>query len=191
VCALSAQQTRSTAAAKVSAKDQVKIRQALSAAPADVGKGAGVMDWPAKEGGPMRMLRSGTNGWMCMPSSPGKTTGALQDPMCLDKAWMGWADAYMSKKDPPKGAAGIGYMLRGDKGVSNTDPFATSPTADNQWIVGPPHVMVLLPDPSQLDAFPTDPNTGGPWVMWKGTKYAHLMVPIAAIPKKAPAKVKR
>jgi hypothetical protein len=30
-----------------------------------------------------------------------------------------------------------------------------------------------------LDAFPTDPKSGGPWVMWKGTPYAHLMVPVA------------
>ena len=94
----------------------------------------------------------------------------------------------MSKKDPPTKGSGIGYMLKGDKGVSNTDPFATAPTATNQWIVAPPHIMVLLPDPAQLDAFPTDPHTGGPWVMWKGSKYAHLMVPVAAVPKGTPAK---
>jgi hypothetical protein len=44
-------------------------------------------------------------------------------------------------------------------------------------------MMVAVPDPQQLDAFPTDPRSGGPWVMWKGTKYAHLMVPTAAMPK--------
>jgi hypothetical protein len=47
--------------------------------------------------------------------------------------------------------------------------------------------MVLPTDRSQLDAFPTDPNTGGPWVMWKDTKYAHIMVPTAAMPKTAAA----
>jgi len=45
--------------------------------------------------------------------------------------------------------------------------------------------MIAVPDPKQLDAFPSDPHAGGPWVMWKGTKYAHLMVPIAAMPKMA------
>jgi len=30
-----------------------------------------------------------------------------------------------------------------------------------------------------LDAFSTDPKNGGPWVMWKGTPYAHLMVPVS------------
>jgi hypothetical protein len=78
-------------------------------------------------------------------------------------------------------------MLRGDKVGSNTDPFATGPTADNQWVVAPSHVMVLVPDPKLLDSLPTDPHSGGPWVMWKGTKYAHIMVPTAAMPKQAGA----
>jgi hypothetical protein len=167
---------------------QAKIRQALSAAPTDVAKGATVMDWPDKEGGPMKTLRAGTNGWMCMPSSPQAVAGALQDPMCFDKTWSAWAEAYMSKKDPQVKTVGIAYMLHGDAGASNTDPFASKPTADNQWVVSPPHVMVLLPDVSLLDAFPTDPHSGGPWVMWKGTKYAHLMVPMVSVPKRAAAK---
>jgi hypothetical protein len=29
-----------------------------------------------------------------------------------------------------------------------------------------------------LDTFPTDPHSGGAWIMWKGTKYAHVMVPV-------------
>ncbi len=72
---------------------------------------------------------------------------------------------------------GIAYMLKGDAGSSNTDPFATGPAPGNDWVVAPPHVMVLYEDLKMLDAFPTDPKVGGPWVMWKGTPYAHLMVP--------------
>jgi hypothetical protein len=82
---------------------------------------------------------------------------------------------------PPVKTMGIGYMLLGDKGASNTDPFATGPTADNHWVVSPPHIMLLLPDAKALDAMPTDPRTGGAWVMWKGTKYAHVMVPIREV----------
>jgi hypothetical protein len=40
--------------------------------------------------------------------------------------------------------------------------------------------MVLFPDPKILDSYPTDPKMGGPSVMWKGTPYAHLMVPVSA-----------
>jgi hypothetical protein len=164
---------------------QAKIRQALSAAPPEISKGAGVMDWPDKDGAPMKMLRASKNGWTCMPSSPGDGPASTQNPMCLDKTFMDWADAHLGKKDPPTKTVGVGYMLHGDKGASNTDPFATGPTPDNQWVVSGPHVMMIFPNMSQLDVFPTDFRAGGPWVMWKGTKYAHLMVPITAMPKAA------
>jgi hypothetical protein len=131
----------------------------------------------------MKQLRAGTNSWMCMVDPAGNS-------MCLDKEWQGWGDAWMNKKDPPQPkTVGIAYMLRGDNGASNTDPYATKATADNQWVVSGPHIMVLPTDSSQFDAFPTDPKVGGPWVMWKGTKYAHIMVPTAPMPRPAtPAK---
>lgn len=157
---------------------EATIKLALSAGPADITKDAAVVE--PGEGGQMKQLRAGTNGWVCM---------AQPEAMCLDKEWQGWADAWMNKRDPQVKAVGISYMLKGDKGASNTDPFATKPTPDNHWVVSPPHVMVLTPDTSQLDALPTDPHMGGPWVMWKGTKYAHIMVPTAPMPKAAaPAK---
>ena len=154
------------------------IKLALSAGPADIAMKAAVV--APGEGGTMKQLRAGTNGWVCM---------AEPEPMCLDKEWQGWADAWMNKKDPQIRSVGIGYMLKGDKGASNTDPYATGPTATNQWVVSPAHVMVLTPNASQLDALPTDPHNGGPWVMWKGTKYAHIMVPTMPMPAaKAAAK---
>ena len=45
--------------------------------------------------------------------------------------------------------------------------------------------MILATDVAQLDAYPTDWTKGGPWVMWKGTPYAHLMVPTTAMAKAA------
>ncbi len=38
--------------------------------------------------------------------------------------------------------------------------------------------MLLVPDAASLDAIPTDHHSGGPFVMWKGTPYAHVMVPV-------------
>jgi hypothetical protein len=157
--------------------DSAAIAKATSAAPPEIGKNATVM--AVGSDGQMKQLRAGTNGWMCMVDPAG-------DPMCLDKEWQAWADAWVNKKDPPQPkSVGIAYMLKGDKGASNTDPYATKAAPDNNWVVSPPHVMLLPSDPSQLDALPTDPNTGGPWVMWKGTKYAHIMIPTAAMPKTA------
>jgi hypothetical protein len=157
------------------------IAKAASAAPPEIGKNAAVMG--AGPDGKMTQLRAGTNGWVCMLDPRG-------DPMCFDKEWQAWGDAWMNKKDPPQPkTVGIAYMLKGDKGASNTDPYATKATADNQWVVAGPHIMVLPTDPAQFDAFPTDPKAGGPWVMWKGTKYVHLMVPTGPMPKAAmPAK---
>ena len=122
-----------------------------------------------------QQLRAGTNGWMCGIMIIGNS----QEVMCLDKEWQKWAGAWMNKTQPEIDGTGIAYMLRGDKGASNTDPYATGPTADNQWVVSPAHIMVLYADPKMLDAYPTDPKSGGPWVMWKGTPYAHVMVPVS------------
>jgi hypothetical protein len=155
--------------------DAAVIAKAVSAAPPEIGQHATVMG--VGPDGQMQQVRAGTNGWMCMLDLFG-------NPMCLDKEWQAWGEAWMNKKEPPQPqAVGVAYMLKGDNGASNTDPYATKPTSDNQWVVTGPHVMILPTDRRQFDAFPTDPNTGGPWVMWKGTPYAHLMVPVAAMPK--------
>ena len=153
--------------------DQEILKLAASAGPADISANATIVDHGAD--GKARTLRAGTNGWVCM---------AHPEVMCLDKQWQEWADAWMNKRNPKISAVGVGYMLQGDTGASNTDPFATAPTATNQWVVTPAHIMVLTPDVKQLDALPTSPNNGGPFVMWKGTPYAHIMVPVAPMPKK-------
>jgi hypothetical protein len=154
--------------------DAAKIARAMSAAPATISKNATIMAMTAD--GKMQELRKGTNGWMCLVEANGT-------PMCLDKEWQAWADGWINKKDPQVKGVGLAYMLQGDKGASNTDPYATKAAPDNQWVVSGPHVMVIVPDPAQLDSLPTDPNSGGPWVMWKGTKYAHVMMPTVPMPK--------
>ena len=156
-----------TAAPKMS--EAQKIALAVSAGPAAISKNATINDMTDMSH--MKQLRAGTNGWVCYASPV--------YPMCLDKEWQKWIEAWMNKSDLKIDGTGIGYMLLGDKGASNTDPYAKGSTADNQWVVDPPHVMVLYQDPKMLDAYPTDPKSGGPWVMWKGTPYAHVMVPVS------------
>lgn len=149
-----------------------KIALAVSAGPAEITKNAAIIDMTDMSSHEHKQLRAGTNGWACY---------AMMDaPMCLDKEWQKWAEAWMGKTKPQLSGTGIAYMLRGDHGASNTDPYATAPAPGNQWVVAPAHVMVLYADPKMLDAYPTDPKTGGPWVMWKGTPYAHVMVPVAS-----------
>jgi hypothetical protein len=150
---------------------EATIRDALSAAPPKIAAGATVMDWE------MNVLKQGDNGWTCFPTLPTLEGNA---PMCHDAAWMEWADAYINKKELQNPKFGISYMLAGDEGASNIDPYATGPTEDNQWVVEGPHLMILVPDPAMLEGISTDPYHGGPYVMWKGTPYAHIMVPVAA-----------
>lgn len=166
-----------TDAAKPAMSDEALVKLATSAAPSDIGAKATVVDH--SEGGKPRTVRQGSNNWVCM---------AHPEVMCLDKNWQQWADAWINKRAPKLSGIGIAYMLQGDKGASNTDPYATASAPNNEWIVTPAHIMVLTSDPKLLDSLPTDPSSGGPWVMWKGTPYAHIMVPTVAMPARGGAK---
>lgn len=145
------------------------IKDALSAAPPTLTDKVTVVDWEGN------VLREGTGRYTCFPT-PAQLKGTA--PMCMDKPWMEWADAWSNRKDLKITELGISYMLAGDEGASNIDPYAEGPTPDNQWIDEGAHIMILVPDPAMLETLPTDPQNGGPYVMWKGTPYAHIMVPI-------------
>jgi hypothetical protein len=161
----------STAAAQSEAD---MITSAESAAPAAVSSAATIYGFDA--GGAMITLREGSNGWWCMPDSP-STPGP--DPMCGDANAMEWAMAWIGKTEPPKGKVGFMYMLEGGTDASNTDPYATGPTADNSWITTGAHVMIMNAS-EMMSGYPTSakPDTTQPYVMWAGTPYAHLMIPV-------------
>lgn len=155
---------------------QQKIESAESAAPPSVSAEATIRDWPTEEGGDMALIREGSNGWTCLPDMAA-TPGT--DPMCLDDVWLGWADAWMNKTKPTIDRIGFGYMLQGGTPESNTDPYATEPTPDNEWITEPvPHLMILVPNEKSLEGLPVDADNGGPWVMWRDTPYVHIMAPM-------------
>ncbi|MDO8501318.1 MAG: hypothetical protein Q7S20_05710 [Gemmatimonadaceae bacterium] len=163
-------------ATPAASSDEAKIAEAMSAAPDLISKTATIMDWPATEGGQPRQLRAGTSGWVCYPSSPNPKGAVGQDPMCLDPVFQEWAGAWMSKTPPKITGVGFAYMLKGDRGVSNTDPFATDSTATNNWVRATAHLMVVAPA-ATLASVSATPG-GSPWVMWKGTPYAHVMMPV-------------
>lgn len=148
------------------------IENALSAAPAAIAEYAAVAD------GDGNVLREGSNGYTCMPDNP-EVPG--NSPMCLDETWLAWAHAWMSGEDPPATeTVSFGYMLQGDMPVSNTDPNATGPTEDNEWIESAgPHIMLLVPDATTLEGMSHDPYSGEPFVMWRGTPLVHVMIPTA------------
>ena len=158
-----------------SAVDKKAIASAMSAAPKKVAVGATIVAMGAN--GKMRVLRKGNNGFTCMPDNP---TTPGPDPMCMDKAALEWAEAWMSKKAPTVGKVGFMYMLAGGTDASNTDPYAQKPTAGNHWVKTGPHVMIVGAEPSFYDMYPKNvqPDTAVPYVMWSGTPYQHLMIPV-------------
>ena len=149
------------------------IVSAESAAPRAIAAGATIIGFDGS--GMMMTVREGSNGWTCMPDTP-STPGP--DPMCLDANAMLWAQAWMNKTTPPPGKIGFGYMLAGGSD-SNTDPYAAGPTADNNWVITGPHVMVFNAG-DMMSGYPMDAKADPtkPYVMFPGTPYAHLMLPI-------------
>ena len=145
---------------------------AMSAAPSNVSSEATIM------GANGEILREGTNGWTCMPGTPPNEN---VNPMCVDKAWQKWLDAFLNKKpyDSESASFGMSYMLVGDVPVDNDDPFNTD-RSKGTWVQEGPHLMILLPE-SMMKDFPRDPYAGGPYVMFDGTDYVHMMVPLTAL----------
>ncbi len=70
--------------------------------------------------------------------------------------------------------------LAGGSDASNTDPHATEPAGKGKWVDTGPHIMIFNAGeavknyPQQGD----DPDTKSPYVMWAGTPYEHLMIPV-------------
>lgn len=144
---------------------QILIHYAESAAPAEISAKATILNMEGD------MIREGSNNWTCI-AMPG-------EPMCLDEQWMFWVDAYMNQSDDVNiDKIGIAYMLEGDHGTSNIRPYEEEPTSDNDWVKTGPHLMLIAPDPALLEGIPTDPRSGGPYVMWADTPFEHVMIPI-------------
>jgi hypothetical protein len=118
----------------------------------------------------MTVVKKGKNGWTCM------VHGGV--PMCVDDVGLDWVHALMSKSAPPE-KIGLIYMLKGDAGVSNTDPFAKAETPDNNWVKTGPHIMIVGGVKALAQGLPNGarPDETAPYVMWPGTPYEHLMLP--------------
>ena len=111
--------------------------------------------------GKTRTLRKGTGQWTCMP---GHADRANPDPMCGDQNAIEWAAASMAHKEPPPNKVGFMYMLRGDGGASNTDPYSTKEEPSNNWIKTGSHVMIVGSGAKMLDGYPATrrPTQRGP-----------------------------
>lgn len=159
---------------------EAQIANAMSAAPMAIAKEATILGFPV-EGDKMVTLREGTNGWTCFtdwPASP------ANDPQCNDPVWTAWTEAFLAGEDPQVTEPGLAYMLQGGDDTSNTDPFAPVPAEGQKWVTTAPHLMLLLPGGFDSSKFTTDHMSGKPYIMWDGTPYEHLMIPVADLDMK-------
>jgi hypothetical protein len=134
------------------------------------------------------VLREGTNGWTAMaanPRGPADPENGWKDAheamaMVGDAQSFKWVTAYMSKTKPEMESDGWAWMLHGDMGEDNSKQMVMNKedAAEGQWIESGSHLMLMPKDPSSLAGQTTDFMSGAPYVMFKGTGYDHLMIPV-------------
>lgn len=155
---------------------QKKIEEAMSAAPPSISAHATILDYPKEPSGKNIVLRKGTNGWICRPDNP-HVPG--YNPMCVDSQVFELLSAAAERREPNITRIGFGYFLQGGHGRSNSNPWDNSPTPDNEWMEPQvPHIVFVSPDTTILKGLPTKMDNGGPWIMWSGTPYVHIMIPV-------------
>lgn len=155
-----------------------KIWAYASAATKEIGMAATIVDGTT-------VLREGTNGWTCLPANPrGEPEGGFESahqamPVCTDGIGMKWMAAFMAGEVPQVERGTVAYMLHGDMGEDNTKPgVLNKEEAGENWIESGPHLMWMPKTADELDGFPTDFRKGEPYIMFKGSPYAHLMIPV-------------
>lgn len=124
----------------------------------------------------MMTIREGKNGWWCMADNPASMPGP--DPMCGDANALEWAQA-LDGQDRSTGGQGRVHLHAVRERQQQRDPYAAGPEEGNHWVTTGPHVMVLNAT-GMMAGYPdaADADTAVPYVMWPGTPYAHLMIPV-------------
>ena len=154
------------------------IKIAMSAAPTSISSNATIMDYDGT------VLRQGDTQWMCMPG----TDAQRINPGCMDLEWQKWNQRFMSGEgnDLKNQKFGQAYMLQGDVPVDNDVPLSVmqndhkKSNENGNWHDSGPHLMLLLPG-DVLKQITSNPYAGGSYVMFPGTEWEHLMIPIGNV----------
>ena len=154
--------------AEVPESEAEYIAKAKTAAPESIVSEATIIMMQGK--GDAKTLQTGSNGFTCRVNPDGT-------PVCADANGMEWMKAVGGKTTPPD-KTGFIYMMAGDTGTSNHDPHATD---KSHWVQTGPHVMIVGPAAREMASiYPTamDPDPSQAYVMFPGTPYEHLMLPV-------------
>jgi hypothetical protein len=154
---------------EVPTSEPAYLAKVKTAAPAEIVAKASIV---MMQDGKPKSLQTGTNGFTCLISPDGT-------PLCADENGMAWVNAIGSKSDPPN-KVGFIYMLAGDTGTSNHDPYQRA--SHQHWVQTGPHVMIVGPLVREMPGYPRSADVADPtqpYVMFPGTPYEHLMLPVA------------
>ena len=155
---------------EVPTSEPAYLAKVKTAAPAEIVAKASIV---MMQDGKPKSLQTGTNGYTCLIGPDGT-------PLCADENGMAWLDAVGKKATPPN-KIGFIYMLAGDTGTSNHDPYQRA--SHQHWVQTGPHVMIVGPMVREMPGYPRSadvPDPTQPYVMFPGTPYEHLMLPVAA-----------
>lgn len=148
------------------------IQTALSAAPAQIAREAGVL-LPDADGKLVEVRKSG-NGFHCIPSVNHRPE---PDPMCFDAAVGQWVQSLEAKAEKPANTVpGIAYMARGGYHWEKDGVVVMEEQPGAKLVKEPPHWMLMWPFSSAATKLPTRPNPSGAWIMFDGNPYAHVMI---------------
>ena len=116
--------------------------------------------------GSFKVVQQGTNGFTCLVMPDGT-------PACADAGGMEWIKAVLSGGPAPE-SSGIVYMMAGDTGMTNHE-------SHEHWVQTGPHVMMVGKAAREIAKhYPQllDPDPTQPFVMFPGTPYEHLKLPV-------------
>jgi len=153
-----------------------KVAQALAAGPDWMASVATVEQWPLVDTAQFEVLQPGGGSWTCFPDQP---ASPRSDPLCADDQFLGWLTAWRAHAASPQlSGLAVAYVLKGFQVASATDPHKVRPDAGQAWVDLPPAVFVATPDASAYRGLPTTRPAAGPWVIWAGTPWAMMVVPM-------------
>jgi hypothetical protein len=155
---------------EVPTSEPAYLAQVKTAAPDQIVAKASII---MMQDGKSRTLQTGTNGFTCRISEDGA-------PLCADENGMAWMSAAASKSDPANNIGFI-YLFAGNTGANNNDPDRRA--AHLYWVPTGPHLLIVGPNAREMMCHPINldvPDPTQPYVMFPGTPYEHLVVPVTA-----------
>lgn len=163
-------------AARAPGTVEEKIANAMLAGPPSITADATILEYPTT-GTDYPVLRRGSNGWSCFPDFPASPTN---DPGCYDRNAMVWLTAYYKGEKPNLTSPGISYWYEGTSDASWTEDLAEPPPGQS-WVVDGPHITIFPAGPLKAGDYAphtADHHGAQPAVMWPGSPYEHIHVPI-------------